>query len=368
MGTTHITIDEYRAIRRNQVKQAVLCGSRRFEIRSEKAPIPGSGEALIRIGLVGICGSDMHLYRDGRIGEICMDSAFVIGHECMGTVEDVGPGEDSSWVGKRVAIEPALHCGLCEYCCAGHANLCPRVAFLGLPPTSGAMTELMTYPLHLLEPLSDTITDEGAVVLEPLAVALHAIRLVKVQPGQTIVILGTGVLGTCVLSLLSLYRGVETLCVDILPDRLARAEKLGASRTLLARAGDRKRIAGEIMELTRGRRAQVVFECAGSEETLWNMAEVAAAGGHVAVIGTNPEDRIGFASGSARRKGLTFRFVRRSLNTLKPCISLAEKGLISPGELVTHTFKASQVGEAFEMVDRYEDGILKAVIDMTKWS
>lgn len=349
------------------MKQIVLSGPRRFDIQTLKYPEPGPGEALVRIGLVGVCGSDMHLYRDGCIGEIKVESPFVIGHECMGMVEDVGTGENRAWIGQRVAIEPANHCGMCKYCCSGCTNLCPQVAFLGLPPTSGAMKEYMIYPLHHLYPLQPDISDQGAVILEPLSVALHAIRLVKNHPGQTIAILGTGVLGTCVLMLLSLYRGLEIACVDLLPERLARAERMGASGTITACEGHREAVVDEVMKFTRGKGADVVFECSGSADTLWNMAEVAAPGAHIAVIGTNPDDRIAFASGSARRKGLTFRFVRRSLNTLKPCISLAEKGLISPGDLVTHTFKASQVHEAFEHVDNYTDGVLKAVIDMTRW-
>lgn len=328
-------------------------------------PSCGPGEALIRIGKVGVCGSDIHLYRDGRIGEIKISKPLVIGHECMGVVESTGSGVDSAWMGKRVAVEPSHHCGQCEWCRAGHSNLCPHMKFLGLPPDNGAMAEYLNYPVHLLEPISDSISDEAAVVLEPMAVALHAVRLAKVRPCHTVVILGAGVLGSCILELLKLTRGLRVVCVDLLPERLERALRMGATAVVQAQQGNREEVAREVRQVVGGLGASIVFECSGAADTLWNMTEVAAPGAHVAVIGTNPEDHISFSSGSARRKGLTLRFVRRSLNTLKPCLRLAEEGLISPHDLVTHCFPGTGSQRAFELVDRYADGVLKAIVDMT---
>jgi len=347
------------------LRRIVLSAPRRFEVEQVPVPSCGPGEALVRIGLVGVCGSDMHLFRDGRIGEIRMTEPLVIGHECMGTIEDTGPGVNSTLVGQRVAVEPSHHCGQCDWCRAGHSNLCPNMRFLGLPPTDGAMAEFLSYPVHLLEPISNSISDEAAVILEPMAVALHAVRLAKVRPGHSIVVLGVGVLGCCVMELLKLTQGLKVVCVDLLPERLDRALRLGANAIVRAAEGEREEAVHEVLQELGGMGASIVFECSGAADTLWNMAEVAAPGAHVAVIGTNPEDRIAFSSGSARRKGLTIRFVRRSLNTLKPCLRLAEEGLISPHDLVTHCFPGTQSKEAFELVDCYEDGVLKAVVDMT---
>lgn len=352
-------------IKESYLRRIVLKAARRFEVEQVPEPSFGAGEALIRIGKVGICGSDMHLYRDGRIGEIRITDPLVIGHECMGIVEKAGQGVDSSWVGRRVAIEPSNHCGQCDWCRAGHSNLCPHMSFLGLPPNNGAMVEYMSYPVHLLEPLADSISDEAAVILEPMAVALHAVRLAKVRPGHAIVILGAGVLGSCVLELLKLTRGLRIVCVDLLPERLDRALRMGATAVVPAKEGERDSVAREVRREVGGYGASIVFECSGAPETLWNMTEVAAPGAHIAVIGTNPEDHVTFSSGSARRKGLTLRFVRRSLNTLKPCLRLAEQGLISPHDLVTHCLPGTESQRAFEIVDRYEDGVLKAVVDMT---
>ncbi|MBW2621724.1 MAG: alcohol dehydrogenase catalytic domain-containing protein [Deltaproteobacteria bacterium] len=348
------------------MKRIVLTTPGRFEIEEVKRPEPSAGEALVKITKVGVCGSDMHLYRTGRIGNIEITGPFVIGHECAGEVAAVGQGADPDLVSRRVAIEPAINCGRCGWCLSGNPNLCPDVLFLGLPPKQGALQEYIVHPAGLLEKIPDHLDDGGAVVLEPLAVAMQAINLVKIKPGQTVVILGTGVIGTCVLSLLSLWKPLKIVCVDPIEDRLIRAQNMGAYLTINT---------GQVEEVKRGvfsslgeNGADVVFECAGATESLRAMCEVAGPGAHVAVIGSNPRDNVIFSSGSARRKGLTLRFVRRSNNTLGQCIRLAREGFLSPGDLVTHTFSAPQAAQAFKLVGAYADGVLKALIDMEEWS
>ncbi len=347
------------------MKRIVLSQPGRFEIQNVETPGADGNMALVRINAVGICGSDMHLYRKGHIGDIAMTDALVIGHECMGQVEAVGPEGPPDLVGRRVAIEPAMPCGQCRWCKEGLHNVCPEVMFMGLPPTPGAMQEYIVHPAHLLEPLPDTLTDAQGVMMEPLAIALHAMRLVKVKPGQTVVILGTGVIGTCVLHLLRLYVNLNIVCVDLRQDRLARAAQMGAQRTIVFES--REQALGEIRDATQGLGAEIVFECAGTPETLWLMCEAAGPAGHIAAIGSNPDDHVLFSSGTSRRKGLTIRCVRRSLDTLQVCIRLAQAGKIDAKSLVTHTFPASRADEAFRTVAAYEDNVLKAVIDMKAW-
>jgi len=348
------------------MKKIVLSAPGRFEIEETPRPEPSAGEALVKITKVGICGSDMHLYRTGRIGNIGITGPFVIGHECAGQVVAVGQGVNPDLVSRRVAIEPAISCGRCTWCVSGYPNLCPDVLFLGLPPKQGALQEYIVHPAGLLEEIPDHLDDGGAVMLEPLAVAMHAVNLAKIKPGQTVVILGTGVVGTCVLSLLSLWKALKIICVDPIGDRLVRAEKMGAYLTI--NTGHVEEVQKQVFSALEKSGAHVVFECAGATESLRAMCEVAGPGAHVVVIGSNPRDDVIFSSGSARRKGLTLRFVRRSNNTLKPCIHLAEERFISPGDLVTHTFSAPQVTQAFETVGAYADGVLKALIDMEDWT
>jgi len=348
------------------MKRVLLKSPLNFVVEEAPMPAPGVGEALVRVTKVGVCGSDMHLYCLGKIGDIVMTKPLVIGHECVGVVAGVGHGVDASLVGKRVAIEPQLSCGKCRWCVGGTQNLCPYHTFLGLPPTDGAMQEYMVHPARFLEPLPDSITDEAGAAMEPMAVALHATRLVKIRPGQSVIVLGCGVLGTCALMLLRLYRGLNVVAVDVLPERLERAKALGA-KTLLAEPGSPQKVWREAVDAVGGLGADIVFEACGVEETLRGMCEVAGPGGHIVVIGSNPEDKVEFRSGAARRKGVTLRFVRRSLNALGDVLALTQKGLIDPGSIVTHRFGASAAREAFELVGNYADGVLKAVIDMERW-
>jgi L-iditol 2-dehydrogenase len=348
------------------MRRIVLAGPGRLVVDEHAGPAAGEGEALVRIRKVGICGSDMQLFRHGAIGSIRAVAPFVIGHECMGDVVDVAAGMDTALVGRRVAIEPAVHCGGCRFCRDGRFNICTRGEFLGLPPRPGALQEQLSHPVSLLLPLPDGVSDESGVMLEPLAIALHAIDLVQPRSGQSVAILGTGVLGTCVLELLR-HHGHAPICIDRLEPRLARAARLGAAATVDASAGPSRQIVQRVRELTDGDGADIVFECAGSDETLEEMCELAAPGGVIAVIGSNPDDRVSFVASSARRKGLRIQFVRRSLNTLERCLQhVVEHGDEVDG-LVTHCYAAGEAQQAFETVADYCDGVLKALVDMTQW-
>jgi len=347
------------------MRRVVLTSPKSFSIQEIEQPVPEPDQALVKIRKVGICGSDVHLYRNARSGNIRIHEPFVIGHECMGEVVEVGTGVNRDLIGARVAVEPAIPCGRCEWCNDGKQNLCPDIRFLGLPPKQGALQEYITHPACLLEKVPDAIDDESATMLEPMAVALHAINLVKVAPGQSVVILGTGVIGTCVLSILKQYENLRIICVDPIQDRLERAVEMGAEAVVRPdRDGHKNGSSDKIKSAAGGLGAHVVFECSGEPETMWDMCEVAAPGAHIAVIGISPDERIIISSHSSRRKGLSLRFVRRSLKTLSPCIRMTQEGLITPRDLVTHIFGVKKVSQAFETVDNYADGVLKAIVDM----
>lgn len=354
-----------------RTRRVVLRAPRQLATDDVATPTPREGEALVRIGQVGVCGSDMHLYRHGGIGSIRLDGPLVIGHECMGEVVAVGPGVASELVGRRVAVEPAIPCGCCRWCERGQINVCPRGEFLGLPPRQGALQEYLRHPAALLMPLPGALSDAAGVLLEPLAIALHAIDLVSPAPGQSVAILGTGVLGTCVFELLRRREGLTLICVDRLASRLERVAALGALpstrsavRTIRALEGVPAEVVPQVREATAGEGVDAVFECAGEDDTLGTMCEIAAPAGAVAVIGTNPDDRVAFSSGSARRKGLRIHFVRRSLHTLGRSLELALEPGSALSDLVTHRFPAAAATQAFETVDGYRDDVLKAVIDM----
>ena len=349
------------------MKQIELSGIRAFQIVDAPAPEPGPGEVLVKMGRVGICGSDMHLYRTGEVGGLRCTFPHVVGHECMGVIAGVGDGVSPARIGERVAIEPHRHCGTCPECLRGVPNVCLNDRFLGTPPEPGALKEYLATRADLAVAIPDRVSDNEAVMFEPMAIALHAVSLLKPKPGQDAVILGTGVIGSCVLLALSMYRGLKVFCVDLLADRLARAATLGADHTLLAREGEPADVAAEVMERTGGRGADLVFECAGVKDTFINSVDCCGPCGHVALIGIPDEDVMPLPASHARRRGITLRPIRRSLHTLEPCIDLASRGVLKAEQLVTHTFPASETAEAFALVERYGDGVLKAMVDLTAW-
>lgn len=322
-------------------------------------PSPAPGEAVVRVRQVGICGSDLHLFRDGAIGEAKASLPFVLGHEAMGMVVAVGSPQDAHLVGKRVAIEPAIPCLRCEFCLRGDLNLCPNHLFLGLPPRAGALQEYLMHPAHLLEPVPDTISDAEAVLLEPLAIALHAVDLGKVLTGRSVAVLGCGTIGLTVLMVLKQLGAYPLFCTDLLEHRLAQARDLGADATVNAGNQD---VVAEARRFTNGRGFDYVFECAGVDDTQWQTAQIAAPGAKCLIVGTNPEGHVRLEGSAARRKGLTIFMVRRSRLTLHRAMKLTLQGRTPIAKLATHTFPMELCQQAFETARDYRDGVVKASI------
>ncbi len=321
-------------------------------------PLPVTGEALIDVIQVGICGSDIHLFRHGRIGEARMTGPLVLGHEAVGRVREVRDGAYAHLIGRRVAIEPNIPCRRCEYCVQGYPNLCPYLRFMGLPPTDGALRAQLTHPAWLLHPVPDSLDDDEAVLLEPLAIALHAIDLGKVRTGRSAAILGCGTLGLCVLILFRRMGLTDIFCTDIVTERLRMARALGATAVANASEAD---IVQAGQEHANRKGYDYVFECAGVAETHGHMVMLAAPGARCLIIGSPDTGQIILPSDVARRKGLSFLMVRRSRHTLERACKLTEQGLPLK-QLATHHDRPEDAQRAFERVDQRQDGVLKAFI------
>jgi len=340
-----------------------LIEPRRLILREEEAPRPGPGEALIELHAVGICGSDTHWYTEGRIGVTTLDAPLTLGHEPMGVVVEVGEGVDRALVGRRVAIEPAIHCGQCRWCLEGDTNLCPEVQFLGTPPTQGAFRERIAHPARLIEPLPNAVGDETGALLEPLAIGLHAADLLKIRAASTVLVLGAGPVGLCAMLAARLASPGRLIVVEPLGYRRERASALGADLTFSPEDPD---LLKHVRAATGGYGARYVIEAAGTPESIRLMAELAEPGARLAAIGIDPHDRFGFNHSTARRKGLTVYMIRRSRHTLARAIALTAAGRWRPESLVTHRGGLADVAPLMDKMTGYQDGILKAVIDPRK--
>jgi len=333
------------------VKALRLHGIGDLRLADERAPVPGPGEALVRVTAVGICGSDLHWYDESRIGEAGLTQPLILGHEAAGVIAD-GPRE-----GQRVALDPQLPCGACETCGAGRGHLCPQVRFLGHSVTDGALRELLAWPMANLVPLPDGIDDAAGALLEPLGVAIHALRLARVGPGDTVGVLGCGPIGLLLIQLARASGATTIVATDRLPHRVEAARRLGAIAALVAGGIERD----ILLDATGGRGVDAAIEIAGEDDAITTAAALARPAGTVVVAGIPAGDHSTIAASIARRKGLDLRFSRRMNRVYPRAIALVEAGLVDLSALVTHRFTIAEFEAAFRTAAR-RDG-LKVIVD-----
>lgn len=340
-----------------------LTASRNIEQTTQERPTPAAGEVLVELSAVGVCGSDVHWYLEGHIGTSRREEPLTLGHEPAGRVIGLGEGVDDALLGKRVAIEPAIHCGVCPFCREGHTNLCPHGRFMGTPPTQGAFCETVAHPAHLVVALPDCISDEVGSLLEPLSIGVHVSDLLAPKLGKSIVILGAGPIGLSVLMALKHSAPEKLIVVEPLAYRREMALAMGADVVLSPKDPD---VVAEVARLTGGYGAHQVIEAAGPMESFDLMVKLARPGGRVAVIGIEPNDHFGFNHSVARRKGLSILMVRRSRHTLERTIAMVAGGYMQPEALITHRRGLGDLAPTMEMIAGYEDGVIKAMIDPRK--
>lgn len=263
-----------------------------------------------------------------------------------------------SLVGRRVFIEPAINCQACRWCQAGQPNVCPHHEFLGLPPRDGALTQYMTHPARLCEPLPDDVCDDAGVLLEPLAVAVHSLDRGGFRAGCSAVVLGAGPIGLTHVLLLAGLAG-PLIVTDPLEYRLEHARRLGATITINPRRQD---AVAAVLEATGGHGADFVFECAGAAETFEQMVAMAAPAARVAVVGIPEDDRLAFPHSLARRKGLDVLMVRRANLTFARALDRLRAARLPLASLATHHWPLDQVQQAFETAGEYRDGVVKAIV------
>lgn len=350
------------------MRAARLYGARDIRIDEVEAPrAPGAGEALLKVSAVGVCGSDLHTYADGRIGDTAVQSPLILGHEFGGVIAAVGPdaldGEgDPLRVGQRVAVDPATPCFRCEMCEAGHPNLCRRLHFCGLWPDDGALQEYMIVSARSCFPVPDHLSDAAVALLEPLGVAVHAVDLGKLKVARSVAILGCGPIGLMILKLARMSGADPIYAFDLHPWRVEKAKAWGATEAFTLDSDPVARI----HELTHGRGVDVVFEAAWADHSIAQSAEMARLGGRLVLVGIPSDDHIAMKHSTARRKGLTIMMSRRMKHVYPRVIRLTSTVAepLDLDDLVSHHFPLGQADAAFALNAAYEDSVLKVVIDV----
>jgi L-iditol 2-dehydrogenase len=318
-------------------------------------------DVLLRIGRVGICGSDVHYFETGRIGSQIVEFPFIVGHECSATVAAVGPAVERVQVGDQVVVDPAGSCHDCDQCRRGRANTCYHTTFLGTPGQGdGCLSELLVMPEESCFPTHGELTPEQGALCEPLSIAVYAVKQSHLPAQADVAILGAGPIGlSC--TAVARAQGAQSCYVT---EKIGEREEV-ARRHRATWVGNplKEDIVGAILR-QQPLGLDVVYECAGQQETVDQAFDLLRPGGTLMLIGIPREERVAFSIDKARRKEVTIVNVRRQNGCTQTAIDLIRSHRLDVDFMVTHRFGLDRVQDAFEMVAAYRDGVVKAMIEM----
>jgi L-iditol 2-dehydrogenase len=338
------------------MKRVVQTGIGSLDLIDAPAPsVVKPTDVRFKIDAVGVCGSDIHYYRTGRIGNQIVDFPFPIGHECSGTVIEVGDQVTRVKPGDHIAIDPAISCFACEQCRKGNRHMCASLRFMGCPgQADGCLCEEAVMPEENCFAVPDSISAAVAALIEPLTIGCYAVSKTNASPGMHVGILGLGPIGLSVL-IACRAAGIQYISgSDPLSYRRAIAQDQGVGICWDPSTGD---IPAELDS-----RVDLVFDCCGFQNALNDAAHLAAPGGTIAIVGIPEQDEITFNPHVLRRKELTVTNIRRQNQATSDAIDLVAKHGIDISFMHTHTFSLSESRRAFDLVQGYEDGVIKAII------
>jgi len=345
------------------MKQVVLTGIREMAMTEIPYPaIVSPGEVKIKMSTIGVCGSDIHYYAEGKIGTQVVQYPFPVGHECSGIIEEIGQDVTNVKVGDLVVVDPSVHCGHCDQCVAGRPHTCRNNKFLGCPgQLDGCLAEYIVMPDFTCFPVTGKMNPVQAALIEPLTIGVYTVKLAQIQNKATTVgIFGAGPIGLSVLFKL-LADGIEDITmIEPLEYRLNKAQEIGAKHLVNAEFENVEDIVKSQHELL----LDVAFEASGTQEAVTNAVKILKPGGKLVLVGIPPAAEYTFNMDLMRRKELTVINVRRQNHCVEETIELVISGKIDVEKMVTHHFTLEETPEAFEIVEGYKDGAIKAMINL----
>ena len=346
-----------------KMKTAVMLGIGKMGFEERDIPQPKDNEVLVQLEYVGICGSDLHYYETGAIGDYVVKPPFVLGHEPGGTVVEVGKNVKHLKAGDRVALEPGRTCGHCEFCKEGKYNLCPDVVFFATPPVDGVFQEYVAHEADLCFKLPDNVSTLEGALIEPLAVGFHAAIQGDAHLGQKAVVMGAGCIG--LVSMMALKaRGVsEVYVVDIMEKRLEKALELGAAGVI---NGAKEDVVQKVNEITNGRGMDLVIETAGTEITTRQAIQIARKGSNIVLVGYSKTGEMTLPMSLVLDKELTFKTVFRYRHIYPMAIEAVAAGKVDLKGIVTDIFTLDEAQKAMDYSVNNKADIVKAVIKKEK--
>jgi L-iditol 2-dehydrogenase len=344
------------------VKAIVLTGIRQLKMTNVPEPIiKKDDDVLLKVEAVGVCGSDVHYYETGRIGSQIVEYPFVIGHECAAIVKAIGRAVTRIKAGDSVVVDPAITCNDCDQCKSGRKNTCRNLKFLGCPgQAGGCLCEYIVMPENSCFPIDGKITFEQGVLCEPFAIGVYAVKQAFLPGNAAIAILGAGPIGLSCL----VIAGVENINACYVTEKIEeRVEAARKNDATWVGNPNKEDIVKEILK-QKPAGVDVVFECAGQQETIDQAVELLKPGGKLMLVGIPRLERISFVIDKIRRKEITIVNVRRQNDCTQRAIDLIASGKTKVDFMITHRFALEQTQQAFDMVADYRDGVIKALIEL----
>ncbi|WP_336345916.1 NAD(P)-dependent alcohol dehydrogenase [Halalkalicoccus ordinarius] len=341
------------------MRTAVLVEPTEFELHDRNRPTPGSDDVLVAIRDVGICGSDVHYYEHGRIGDYVVEDPLVLGHESAGEVAEVGENVVGIEPGDRVALEPGVPCRRCTHCKRGDYHLCEDVVFMATPPHDGAFAEYVTWPADYAYELPDSVSMTEGALCEPLSVGIHACRRGDVGIGDTVLVTGAGPIGLMIIEAARAAGATDVIVTDVVPEKLEFARERGVDLAVNVSETD---LEAAIDEFTDGVGADVVIEASGAEPSIRSTLNVVRRGGTVVLVGlaseaTVPIDVLKLIDNEIDVHG-SFRYK----NTYDAAIDLLTDGTVDVEGIVDFRSSLGSIDDAFQQAT--ESTVIKGMISI----
>jgi L-iditol 2-dehydrogenase len=341
------------------MRTAVLTETEQFGFEERKRPEPDTDEVLVAVRDVGICGSDIHYYRHGRIGDYVVEDPLILGHESAGEIVAVGTDVTGLDIGERVALEPGVPCRRCEHCKRGEYHLCPDVTFMATPPDDGAFAEYVTWPADFAYALPEDVSTRAGALCEPLSVGIHAARRGTVGVGDSVLITGGGPIGLLTMEAAHATGASKVFLSDVVEQKLELAEERGADRTINSRERDLTEV---VEDSTDGRGVDVVIEASGAPPAIQSTIEAVRRGGDIVFIGLPSDGEIPLNTPEIIDNELDIHGSFRYKNTYKTAIDLIADGAVDVQGIIDFETPLEDIENAFRRAQDAET--VKGMITM----
>jgi L-iditol 2-dehydrogenase len=333
-------------------RAAIMYGTHDIRLEDVPVPEPGPKEVLVEIEAVGVCGSDVHYYEEGRIGSFVVREPLILGHESMGIIVALGEDATKHELGERVALEPGVPDMTCRECRAGRYNLCPNVRFFATPPINGAFANYVAIHEDFAFTLPDNLSDNAGALMEPLSVGIWACRKAQVEAGDHVLVTGAGPIGLLAMQVALAQGATEVTITDVAPERLAMARKTGATRTI--------NVSEEPLS-DAGVEVDALIECSGNPRALGDGIRCIRPAGIAVVVGMGPGEESSIPLAFIQNREITLTGTFRYANTYPAAIELATTGKVDLDAIVTSYYGLNDTEEALQ-VSRKDPGNVKPMV------